>query len=88
MAFLVIMGFIIVAALAFVAGMKYGLKLESDAFAELVKLRMALRKTGVKVETYLTGDVARVHAELVKVLALPKAFEEAIKAHIAKAVSK
>lgn len=54
--------------LAFYFGMKYGQQIESDAFDELRNLRAALVRTGVGVETYLTGDVKKVHAAIIKVV--------------------
>jgi hypothetical protein len=66
--------YVFVAVLAFlavfVAGAKYGVKLESDAFAELVKIRAAIRKTGLQVETILTGDLHAIRAEASKILHL------------------
>lgn len=45
---------------AFYAGMRYGRQLESDAYTELAKLKAALVKTGVNLETYLSGDIAKI----------------------------
>jgi len=67
----------------FFAGMKYGLTLESNAFVELRKIRAALVKTGVQFETYLSGDLHKIHIEATKVLGFPKAMVDFIKNELA-----
>lgn len=70
---LILFLFLFVALLlaVFVAGMKYGIKLESNAYAELGVLKTALRATGVRIETYLTSDVSRIRDEIERVLKYP-----------------
>jgi|GEM_PF-6240379 len=53
---------VIVAALIFYAGMRYGCKMESDAYQRLAALRQSLARAGLDIDTALTGDVARIYA--------------------------
>jgi hypothetical protein len=69
--FYVIAG-IAVAGAIFYLGVRYGTRLESDAFGELHRLRLALTRTGVKLEAYYAGDLNWIHTEIRRVLKLPQ----------------
>jgi hypothetical protein len=69
--FYVIAGFAVAGAI-FYLGVRYGKRLESDAFDELRRLRAALNQTGVKLEAYYSGDLNRIHNEIRRILKLPQ----------------
>jgi len=59
------------AGFSFWLGFKYGKTWESNAFAEVSKIRAACASLGLKYETLIVGDLRKVQAELVKVLSFP-----------------
>lgn len=79
---------VVLIAVAFFSGKRYGQALESAAYAELAKIKASLSATGVRFETYLSGDLAVIHAEAAKVLNLPKTLGTFIKDEIKGAANK
>jgi hypothetical protein len=65
-------GYVIVAVVSIIVGVLFSGQIKADAVKDLAALKAALTKTGVKLETYLSGDLTKIKAEAESVLAKVK----------------